>query len=135
MDASLALPVLIGLITVALVFDCPNGMHDAENSIASIVPTRVLRPQYAVGWAAFFYFITFLFFSQQVAQTIGTGVIDPHIVSPRVIFGALMGAIAWRLITWRLGIPSSSPHALVGGILGAGLAKAGLEFCRLGGFR
>ncbi|MBW8268015.1 inorganic phosphate transporter [Caldovatus aquaticus] len=125
MDATLALPALAGLIGVALLFDFLNGLHDAANSIATIVSTRVLRPHYAVAWAAFFNFIAFLFFGAHVAQTIGTGIVDPQVVDPRVVFGALSGAIAWNLITWGLGIPSSSSHALVGGLLGAGVAKAG----------
>src|SRR5216684_7508512 len=128
MDAiTLALPFLIALILVALAFDFLNGLHDAANSIATIVSTRVLRPQYAVAWAAFFNFIAFLFFGLNVAQTLGTGIIDAAIVDPRVVFGALMGAIVWNLITWGLGIPSSSSHALVGGLLGAGCAKAGIS--------
>lgn len=126
MDVQLALPLLYGLILVALLFDFLNGLHDAANSIATIVSTRVLRPQYAVAWAAFFNFIAFLFFGLHVAKTIGTGIVDAGIIDPSVIFGALSGAIAWNLITWGLGIPSSSSHALVGGILGAGTAKAGL---------
>ena len=125
MDAQLALPLLWGLIIVALAFDFLNGLHDAANSIATIVSTRVLRPQYAVFWAAFFNFVAFLFFGLSVAKTIGTGIVDAGIVDPRVVFGALMGAIAWNVATWMLGIPSSSSHALVGGILGAGTAKAG----------
>jgi PiT family inorganic phosphate transporter len=125
MDATLALPLLYGLIGVALLFDFLNGLHDAANSIATIVSTRVLRPHYAVAWAAFFNFIAFLFFGLHVADTIGRGIVDASVVDPRVIFGALTGAIAWNLITWNLGIPSSSSHALVGGILGAGCAKAG----------
>jgi PiT family inorganic phosphate transporter len=123
----LSLPVLFGLIFVALAFDFLNGLHDAANSIATIVSTRVLRPQYAVAWASFFNFIAFLFFGLNVAQTLGTGIIDAAIVDPRVVFGALAGAIAWNLITWGLGIPSSSSHALVGGLLGAGCAKAGIS--------
>jgi len=123
---TLALPVLIGLVAVALLFDFLNGLHDAANSIATIVSTRVLRPDYAVAWAAFFNFVAFLFFGLHVAQTIGTGIIDAQIVDPRVVFGALMGAIVWNIITWILGIPSSSSHALVGGLVGAGVAKAGL---------
>jgi PiT family inorganic phosphate transporter len=126
-DASLALPVLVGLIAVALLFDFLNGLHDAANSIATIVSTRVLRPQYAVFWAAFFNFIAFMVFGLHVANTIGTGIIDPGVIDPAVIFAALMGAIVWNLITWALGIPSSSSHALIGGLLGAGLAKAGLS--------
>jgi PiT family inorganic phosphate transporter len=126
MDAiALSFPLLIGLIAVALIFDFLNGLHDAANSIATIVSTRVLKPQYAVVWAAFFNFIAFLFFGLHVAQTIGTGIIAPGMVTPHVVFGALMGAIVWNLITWGLGIPSSSSHALVGGLVGAGVAKAG----------
>ncbi|MCX8998077.1 inorganic phosphate transporter [Rhizobiaceae bacterium BDR2-2] len=125
MDASLALPLLVALIGVALFFDFLNGLHDAANSIATIVSTRVLKPQYAVAWAAFFNFIAFLFFGLHVANTLGTGIIDPHIVSPQVIFAALTGAILWNIITWRFGIPSSSSHALIGGLVGAGLAKVG----------
>jgi PiT family inorganic phosphate transporter len=122
---ALALPFLIGLVAVALIFDFLNGLHDAANSIATIVSTRVLPPQYAVAWAAFFNFIAFLFFGLHVAETIGTGIVSADIVDPRVIFGALMGAIVWNLITWGLGIPSSSSHALIGGLVGAGVAKAG----------
>lgn len=125
MDASLALPVLVALIAIALFFDFLNGLHDAANSIATIVSTRVLRPQYAVVWAAFFNFIAFLFFGLHVAETLGTGIIDASIVDPRVIFAALMGAIVWNILTWLFGIPSSSSHALIGGLVGAGVAKAG----------
>ena len=124
MDAT-AVGLLVGLIAVALVFDFLNGLHDAANSIATIVSTRVLPPKAAVFWAAFFNFIAFLFFGLHVAQTIGTGIIDPAVVSPHVIFAALMGAISWNVITWWAGIPSSSSHALIGGLLGAGTAKAG----------
>jgi inorganic phosphate transporter, PiT family len=120
-----AVGLLVGLIAVALVFDFLNGLHDAANSIATIVSTRVLPPKAAVFWAAFFNFIAFLFFGLHVAQTIGTGIIDPAVISPRVIFAALMGAISWNFITWWAGIPSSSSHALIGGLLGAGTAKAG----------
>jgi PiT family inorganic phosphate transporter len=127
MDAVLSLPVLFGLIAVALAFDFLNGLHDAANSIATIVSTRVLRPHYAVAWAAFFNFIAFLFFGLHVANTLGTGIIDAAAVDARVVFGALMGAIIWNLITWGLGIPSSSSHALVGGLVGAGIAKAGVS--------
>ncbi|HEY4142447.1 MAG TPA: inorganic phosphate transporter [Pseudolabrys sp.] len=127
MDAVLSTPVLFGLIAVALLFDFLNGLHDAANSIATIVSTRVLRPQYAVAWAAFFNFIAFLFFGLHVANTLGTGIISASVVDPSVIFGALMGAIVWNLITWGLGIPSSSSHALVGGLVGAGMAKAGIS--------
>jgi PiT family inorganic phosphate transporter len=123
---TLALPLLIALILVALAFDFLNGLHDAANSIATIVSTRVLRPQTAVAWAAFFNFIAFLVFGAHVAQTVGTGIISADIVDPRVIFGALMGAIVWNLLTWWLGLPSSSSHALIGGLVGAGTAKAGI---------
>ena len=125
MEATLALPLLMALIGVALFFDFLNGLHDAATSIATIVSTRVLRPQFAVAWAAFFNFIAFLFFGLHVAETLGTGIIDPAIVSPQVIFAALMGAIIWNIITWIFGIPSSSSHALIGGLVGAGLAKTG----------
>ncbi len=127
MDVALGLPVLVGLIAVALLFDFLNGLHDAANSIATIVSTRVLRPQYAVFWAAFFNFVAFMVFGLHVAQTIGTGIIDPAIVDAQVIFAALVGAIVWNLVTWALGIPSSSSHALIGGLFGAGVAKAGLS--------
>jgi PiT family inorganic phosphate transporter len=127
MTETLALPLLFALIGVALAFDFLNGLHDAANSIATVVSTRVLRPQVAVAWAAFFNFIAFLFFGLHVAQTVGTGIIDAAIVDPQVIFGALMGAITWNLVTWGLGIPSSSSHALIGGLIGAGTAKAGLS--------
>ena len=125
MDAVLSLPVLMALIVVALAFDLLNGLHDAANSIATIVSTRVLRPRYAVIWAAFFNFIAFLFFGLHVAETVGTGIVAADVVDARVIFGALMGAIAWNLITWWGGIPSSSSHALIGGLIGAGVTKAG----------
>lgn len=124
---TLALPLLVGLIGIALLFDFLNGLHDAANSIATIVSTRVLRPQYAVFWAAFFNFIAFLFFGLHVATTLGKGIIDPSIVTPHVVFAALMGAIIWNVVTWLAGIPSSSSHALVGGLVGAGLAKTGFS--------
>jgi PiT family inorganic phosphate transporter len=125
MDAGLALPILVALIVVALAFDFLNGMNDAANSIATIVSTRVLKPHYAVAWAAFFNFIAFLVFGLHVAETIGRGIVEADIIDSRVIFGALTGAIVWQIITNRLGIPSSSSHALIGGLVGAGLAKAG----------
>ena len=109
-----------------MAFDFLNGLHDAANSIATIVSTRVLRPQYAVFWAAFFNFVAFLFFGLNVAHTIGTGIIAPGVIDDHVVFGALMGAITWNLLTWALGIPSSSSHALIGGLVGSGTAKAGL---------
>ena len=125
MDPTLAFPLLVGLIGVALFFDFLNGLHDAANSIATIVSTRVLRPQYAVFWAAFFNFIAFLFFGLHVAETIGRGIVSADIVTPQVVFAALVGAIAWNIITWLYGIPSSSSHALIGGLVGGAVAKAG----------
>ena len=119
--------LLVVLIGVALLFDFLNGLHDAANSIATIVSTRVLPAQYAVIWAAFFNFIAFLVFGLNVAQTVGKGIIQPGIVSDAVIFGALGGAITWNVATWLLGIPSSSSHALIGGLVGAGVAKGGLK--------
>lgn len=133
MDATLALPLLVALIGIALLFDFLNGLHDAANSIATIVSTRVLRPQFAVMWAAFFNFIAFLFFGLHVAETIGRGIIDPAIISPAVIFAALMGAIIWNVVTWLFGIPSSSSHALIGGLVGAGLARSGFDSIVLSG--
>jgi PiT family inorganic phosphate transporter len=123
----LSLPVLIGLIAVALGFDFLNGLHDSANSIATVVSTRVLRPRDAVIWAAFFNFIAFLVFGVHVAQTVGTGIVAADIVDARVIFSALLGAISWNLITWWAGIPSSSSHALIGGLVGAGVMRAGGE--------
>ena len=127
----LALPLLIGLIVVALAFDFLNGLHDAANSIATVVATRLLSPVQAVGFAALFnfaaYFLTIAFPSlHAVAETIGKGLIDKDLVTPAVIFGALVGAMAWNVLTWLKGIPSSSSHALVGGLIGAGVAHAGL---------
>src|SRR6476620_8061196 len=121
MDAT-AVGLLVGLIAVALVFDFLNGLHDAANSIATIVSTRVLKPRYAVKWAAFFNFIACLFLGLNGSQTLGTGIADLDIVTPRVIFGALTGAIVWNVVTWALGIPSSSSHALIGGLVGSGIA-------------
>src|SRR6187549_2446000 len=127
MDATLAFPLLIFLIVVAFAFDFLNGMNDAANSIATVVSTRVLSPQYAVAWAAFFNFVAFLVFGLHVAETVGRGIVQADIVNARVIFGALIGASTWQVITNRLGIPSSSSHALIGGLVGAGLAKAGFS--------
>ena len=127
MDVSGPGLLLVALVAVALVFDFLNGLHDAANSIATIVSTRVLPARYAVVWAAFFNFIAFAIFGQHVAQTVGKGIISPGIVSDAVIFGALGGAITWNVVTWLSGIPSSSSHALIGGLLGAGIAKAGLN--------
>jgi PiT family inorganic phosphate transporter len=118
---------LWSLVAIALLFDFLNGMHDAANSIATIVSTRVLSPRWAVVWAAGFNFIAFLFFGLHVANTVGSGIVSVHIVSDRVIFGALGGAIVWNVVTWLAGIPSSSSHALVGGLVGAGLAKTGVK--------
>jgi PiT family inorganic phosphate transporter len=126
MTIALSLPILISLIIVALSFDFLNGLHDTANSIATIVSTRMLEPRYAVAWAAFFNFIAFLVFGVHVARTVGIGIVSAEVIDPRVIFGALMGAILWNLITWWGGIPSSSSHALIGGLLGAGVSKAGI---------
>jgi len=119
------LALLIGLIAVALAFDFLNGRNDAANSIATIVSTRVLSPRYAVAWAAFFNFVAFLVFGLHVANTIGRGIISPQAISDQVIFGALMGAICWQIVTGYLGIPSSSSHALIGALVGAGVAHVG----------
>lgn len=116
---------IVFLVALALFFDFLNGFHDAANSIATIVATRVLSPKYAVLWAAFFNFIAFAFFGLHVAGTIGKGIVDIAQVDSFVIFGTLMGACSWNLITWYYGIPSSSSHALVGGLIGAALVKAG----------
>ncbi|HKT16563.1 MAG TPA: inorganic phosphate transporter [Stellaceae bacterium] len=126
MNISVALPFLTGLILVALVFDFMNGLNDAANSIATIVSTRVLAPKYAVCWAAFFNFIAFLFFGLSVAKTVGVGIIAPGVVDPHVILAALAGAIIWQGFTSFAGIPSSSSHALIGGLVGAGIAKGGI---------
>ncbi|HJQ18675.1 MAG TPA: inorganic phosphate transporter [Allosphingosinicella sp.] len=126
MAAQISVPLLIGLIAIALLFDLLNGLHDAANSIATVVSTRVLRPQYAVAWAAFFNVAAYFIFPLSVAKTIGTGIVDPSIITPQLLLAALMGAIVWNLVTWLLGIPSSSSHALVGGLIGAGTAKVGI---------
>jgi PiT family inorganic phosphate transporter len=127
LDLITAAPFVLVLIGTALLFDFLNGLHDSANSIATIVSTRVLAPRYAVIWAAFFNFIAFLVFGLHVAGTVGSGIVPVDVIDDRVIFGALMGAITWNLVTWYLGIPSSSSHALIGGLLGAGIAKAGLH--------
>lgn len=121
----IALPLLLGLIFIALAFDFINGLHDAANAIATVVVTKVLSPGFAVAWAAFFNTIAFLFIGLHVAETIGKGIIDPLVVDPAVVFGALLGAISWNVLTWRMGLPSSSSHALVGGLVGAGVTKGG----------
>jgi inorganic phosphate transporter, PiT family len=122
-----AILIMSLLVVVALLFDFMNGFHDAANSIALMVSTRLLTPQAAVLWAAFFNFIAFLVFGTAVAKMVGKGIVDPDIVDNAVIFGALTGGITWNLITWWLGIPSSSSHALVGGLVGAGIAKGGTK--------
>jgi inorganic phosphate transporter, PiT family len=124
---------LIFLVLVALAFDFMNGLHDAANSIATVVSTRVLKPQYAVVWAAFFNFAAYFLFGLNVATTVGKGIIDPKLIDDALVFGALGGAITWNAITWWGGIPSSSSHALIGGIVGAGIAKAGFSAIIWGG--
>ena len=126
--------ILVFLVALALAFDFLNGFHDAANSIATIVSTRVMRPQWAVLWAAFFNFVAFLFFGLLVAATVGKGIIDPAVVDHNVVFGALIGAISWNIITWYYGIPSSSSHALIGGLAGAAVAKGGVDTLIAGGF-
>jgi len=116
---------IIILIVLALAFDFLNGFHDSANSIATVVSTRVLSPRYAVIWAAFFNFIAFMFFGLHVAGTIGKGIIDISVIDKYIIFGTLMGACAWNIITWYLGLPTSSSHALIGGLIGSALVKAG----------
>jgi PiT family inorganic phosphate transporter len=118
--------VLVFLVGLALAFDFMNGFHDSANSIATVVSTRVLKPQWAVAWAAFFNVAAYFIFELKVASTIGTGTIDPAIVDHHVVFGALVGAIAWNVITWWYGLPSSSSHALIGGLVGAAIAKSGV---------
>src|SRR5204862_3597268 len=127
----LALPLLVCLIVVALAFDFLNGLHDAANSIATVVGTRLLRPVPAVAFAAFFNFAAYFLALQwpalhKVADTIGKGLIDKDLITPAVVFGALVGAMFWNVVTWFKGIPSSSSHALVGGIIGAGVAHASI---------
>src|SRR5258707_8753176 len=123
-----------GLIAVALFFDYVNGFHDAANSIATVVSTRVLSPGQAVAWAAFFNFVAAFTFGTAVANTVGAGMIDIHVVTFAVIFGGLVGAIAWDLITWVFGLPTSSSHALIGGYAGAAVAKAGFVAIVPGGW-
>src|SRR5512136_565290 len=122
----MSLLFIIFVIFLALVFDYTNGMHDAANSISTIVSTRVLSPRRAVIWAAFFNFVAFLIFGTTVASTIGKGMIDVNEVTPTVVFAGLVGAISWNLITWYFGIPSSSSHALIGVYAGAAIAKGGI---------
>jgi len=123
----IALWVVVVLVVLALLFDFMNGFHDAANSIATVVSTGVLRPHQAVVFAAFFNVVAVFLFELKVAATVGKGIVEPGIVDQHVIFGALVGAIAWNVITWLYGIPSSSSHALIGGIVGATMAKAGTE--------
>jgi PiT family inorganic phosphate transporter len=126
--------IMVFLIVVALAFDFMNGFHDAANSIATIVSTGAMSPQMAIIWAAFFNFIAFLFFGLSVAATVGKGIIDPAVIDQNVVLGALCGAIAWDIITWYYGIPSSSSHALIGGLAGAAVAKGGVGTLVASGF-
>src|SRR5436190_2950141 len=128
------LTLVVFIVIVALLFDFINGFHDAANSIATVVSTRVLSPLQAVIWAAFFNFVAAFGFGVQVATTVGKGVIDPAVVDTHVIFGGLVGAIVWDLITWFYGLPTSSSHALIGGYAGAAVAHAGLAAILPGGW-
>jgi PiT family inorganic phosphate transporter len=125
MDLGAFTATIVMLVIVALIFDFMNGFHDAANSIATVVSTGVLKPYQAVMWAALFNFVAILLFELKVAATVGKGIVDPSIVDNHVIFGALIGAISWNVITWYYGLPSSSSHALIGGMIGATVAKAG----------
>ena len=125
--AIIALPLVIALVVMALAFDFLNGLHDAANSIATAVSTRLLSPVQAVAFAAFFNFAAYFIFGLKVAGTVGAGIIDKDVVTPAVVFGALMGAMTWNVITWWKGIPSSSSHALIGGLVGAGGGHGGLK--------
>ena len=127
MDVPTVTLVLVMLVILALVFDFMNGFHDAANSIATIVSTGVLKPYQAVAWAAFFNFIAILLVEMKVAATVGKGIVSPDVVTNQVIFGALIGAIAWNVITWRFSVSSSSSHALVGGLAGAVIVAAGTD--------
>lgn len=124
---SVSLSIVIFVIVLALIFDFINGFHDSANSIATIVSTKVLKPYQAVMWAAFFNFVAILLFDSQVAKTVGTGIVNTSIVNHTLILSALCGAIIWNLITWWFGLPSSSSHALIGGLIGAGLMRGGLD--------
>ena len=132
MDLSLAFAIFV--IALALVFDFTNGMHDAANSISTVVSTRVLSPRQAVVWAAFFNFVAFLIFGTTVAGTIGKGMIHVDMVTTTVIFAGLVGAISWNIITWYFGLPSSSSHALIGGFAGAAIARGGFDVIVPGGW-
>jgi PiT family inorganic phosphate transporter len=125
MDSTLLFVIII--IVVALAFDFINGFHDAANSIATVVSTRVLSPQHAVVWAAFFNLAAVFFIGDQVAKTVGTGIVHISVIDNYLVLSALLGAIVWNLITWWLGLPSSSSHALIGGLIGAGLVKGGTD--------
>ena len=125
MEVHFAVTTLVLLVALALAFDFMNGFHDAANSIATVVSTGVLKPYQAVVWAAAFNFLAIALFELKVAATVGKGIVDPAFVTNQIIFGALVGAISWNLITWYYGIPSSSSHALIGGLIGATLVKAG----------
>src|SRR5437879_2787453 len=128
-------PALVGIILVALSFDFTNGFHDAANSIATVVSTRVLSPRYAVAWAAFFNFVAFLVFGTHVANTIAKDVVAQNVLSIGVVFAGLVGAIGWNLITFYLGLPTSSSHALVGGVAGAAVARSGTHVLQSTGLR
>jgi PiT family inorganic phosphate transporter len=123
----MSLGVLVFLVVLALAFDFMNGLHDAANSIATVVSTGVMRPHHAVLFAAFFNFVAVFIFHLKVAATVGKGIVDPAIIDHYIVFGALVGAISWNGITWFFGLPSSSSHALIGGLIGAGVAKAGFS--------
>ena len=127
-------PYIIIVILIAFLFDFINGFHDAANSIATIVTTGVLTPRQAVMWAAFFNFIAFLFFHLMVAKTIGYDLIDSNVINVHIIFAALIGAIFWNLLTWYYGIPSSSTHALIGGLAGAAITHGGMATLKYAGF-
>lgn len=127
------LTAIVAIIALALIFDFINGFHDAANSIATVVATRVLTPFHAVMWAAFFNFTAFLLFHTSVAATIGHGLVDANVIDPVLIFAALFGAIVWNLVTWYYGIPASSSHALVGGLIGAAITKAGFSAVHVSG--
>ena len=124
---STSLAIVVFIILLALVFDYINGFHDSANSIATIVSTRVLKPRQAVLWAAFFNFVAFFLFDVQVAKTVGTGIVNTSVVNNTLLLSALSGAIIWNLITWWFGLPSSSSHALIGGLIGAGLVRGGFD--------
>jgi PiT family inorganic phosphate transporter len=130
----MSLLFIIFIVFIALVFDYTNGMHDAANSISTIVSTRVLSPMRAVVWAAFFNFVAFFIFSKTVAETIGKGMIDITTVTPTVILAGLVGGILWNMTTWYFGLPSSSSHALIGGYAGAAIARSGLGVIMAGGW-